>query len=51
MWMTPNITIKAVISTVLAGSIEPVNFRKRCNGTVEVAKLVKIEFANFQYSL
>ena len=39
---------RAVVSTGSTGSIEPVNFMARDNGTCEIGKIVKIESTNFQ---
>ena len=38
---------RAVVSTGSTGSIEPVDFKKRRNGTCEIAKIAKIEYVNF----
>ena len=42
------IKYRAVVSTGSKGSIEPVDFRKRHNGTCEIAKMIRIESVNFQ---
>ena len=39
---------RGVVSTGSTGSIEPVEFWKRHNGTWEIAKIVRFEFVNFQ---
>ena len=39
---------RAVVTTGSTGSIEPVDFWKRHNGTCEIAKMIRIESVNFQ---
>ena len=41
------IKVRAVVSTGSTGSIEPVDFKKRRNGTCEIAKMIRIESVNF----
>ena len=49
LYSTLNCTLhnRAVVSTGSRGSIEPVDFWKRHNGTGEIAKIIRIEFVNF----
>ena len=39
---------RTVVSTGSKGSIEPVDFWKRHNGTFDIAKIMRIETVNFQ---
>ena len=39
---------RAVVSTGSTGSIEPVDFWKRHDGTFEISKIIRIESVNFQ---
>ena len=39
---------RGVVSTGSTGSIEPVDFWKRHNGTCEITKIIRIESVNFK---
>ena len=39
---------RAVVRTGSTGSVEPVDFWKRHNGTFEIAKFIRIGYVNFQ---